>query len=174
MPAWKEMPFELTYYGITDIYDAGLLARCVWPELEMERFHIGWPNNPRNDAFLWVEKAVETAQVDRVGFVGLDDELPPIPTGRTSPLTNAQVAAWLGYREFYFLGIDTTQEGQAWDREQGRTAEPRNIRSILECFERAQRDIKRNGGTVYDCTPGGRINREGALEYADLSEVLAA
>ena len=79
----------------------------------------------------------------------------------------------MGFTEIFFLGIDTTQGVQAWDAENGRTRFPRNIRSIVECFERAGRDMKRAGRKMYDCSQGGRINAEGALEYIALSEVLA-
>ena len=78
----------------------------------------------------------------------------------------------MGYTEFYFLGVDTTQEGQAWDEKNGRTTYPRSILSILECFDRAKCQIEKAGRKIYDCTPGGRINQEGVLEYRALEDVL--
>ena len=78
----------------------------------------------------------------------------------------------MGYREFVMCGVDTTQVGQAWDVEQGRTARERNIRSILECFERARTDIELHGATIVDATPGGLINKEGILPYRSLEDIL--
>jgi hypothetical protein len=176
MRLWKDLPFTPTHHivaepGPINGWGTSIFHRYDY-EAAMNRIAISWwPVTAKG--WLWCPKAPDDIQMRWQGMQGFGDRLAPVTTGWSSPLTSVQVAAWMGYRELYFLGIDTTQEGQAWDREQGRTAEPRNIRSILECFERANRDIKRNGGVVYDCTPGGRINREGALEYADLGEVLA-
>tara|TARA_Y100000310_G_scaffold328688_1_gene397223 strand:- start:1297 stop:1545 length:249 start_codon:yes stop_codon:yes gene_type:complete len=78
----------------------------------------------------------------------------------------------MGYTELYYLGVDTTQEGQAWDPERGRTREPRSIRSILECADRARVQIETAGRHIYDLTPGGRLNQEGVLPYLPLEEVL--
>ncbi len=103
---------------------------------------------------------------------GLGDHFPPITTGWASPLTCSQIAAWLGYTEFIFLGIDTTQVGQAWDVEKGRTTFTRSIRSIKDSFARARAEIEKAGRTIIDCTPGGLINEEKILEYRDLQEVL--
>ena len=85
----------------------------------------------------------------------------------------AELAAWMGFRTFNFLGCDTTQKGQAWDVEKGRTMQARNIRSILECFDRARIDIQLAGAEIWDCTPGGRLNQEGVLAYKPLEEALA-
>lgn len=129
-----------------------------------------WPVTAKG--WLWCPKAPDDVQIRWVGFHGLDDTLPPLPTGWASPLTASQLACWMGYTEIFFLGIDTTQDGQAWDPVAGRTLYARNIRSICESFDRARMGIERAGRKVYDCTPGGRINQEGLLEYRDLREVL--
>jgi hypothetical protein len=105
--------------------------------------------------------------------MGMGDYLPPIPSAWASPLTIAQLALWMGFTELYVLGCDITQQGQAWDREKGTTKFPRNIRSIVECADRMRSQIWLNGREIYDCTPGGRLSREGVLPYKDLAEVLA-
>jgi hypothetical protein len=122
--------------------------------------------------WLWCPKAPDDVQMRWEGYQGLEDKLSPLTTGWASPLTVSQLACWMGYDEIYFLGIDTTQEGQAWDPVDGRTLYARNIRSICESFDRARIDLERAGRKVYDCTPGGRINNEGIMEYRDLAEVL--
>lgn len=122
--------------------------------------------------WLWCPKAPDDIQMRWQDAWGCGDYLPPLPTGWASPLTGAQLALWMGYDEIIFLGIDTTQDGQAWDVEDGRTLVPRSIRSICESFDRFRIYVQRHGRKVWDCTPGGRINEEGILPYRDLEEIL--
>ncbi len=194
--SWKELPFTPTYYGVTDINDASVLNRVVYPEAEgMVRFHIGWAGEqyPRNEAFIWIEKAHDSIQIWNSGFAGLRDELEIVPTGRTTPLTNAQVAAWLGYREFYFLGIEQTTTGYAHapnSSENGlrglvRNDHPRIYNGVALNFAKAVADVESVGGTMMDCTPNGLLNdtgrdgirrgiqRKAVLKYVPLEEVLA-
>ena len=175
MRYWGELPFRPDHHVIAEpgpvmSWDGSLNGHYDFPEA-VNRIAINWWE-VKAKGWLWCPKAPDDIQMRWEGFFDLGDHLPPLPTGWASPLTCAQIAAWLGYTEFYFLGIDTTQTGQAWDPIAGRTAQPRNIRSILECFERAGRDVKRSGRKMYDCTPGGLINAEGALEYIPLEDVL--
>lgn len=159
----EPQPFLEWGQHIVPIYDNPAAMNrigCTW-----------WP--VRVPGWLWLPKAPEEIQIRWQGFQGFSDRFCPLPTGWASPLTISQLAAWMGFREFYFLGIDTTQQGQAWDVKGGRTLQPRNIRSILECFDRARIDIELKGGKVYDCTPGGRVNQEGILPYVPLEDVLA-
>lgn len=172
---WKDLPFTPGVHGVAEpgpILDWGRQIGSIYdfPEAHVRIAVNWWPVTA--PGWLWVPKAPDDIQMRWEGFFGLGDTLPPLPTGWASPLTMAQVAAWFGFREFYFLGCDTTQVGQAWDITKGRTAEVRNIRSILECYERARRDIERAGGKVYDCSHGGRLNQEGVLEYVELGDVL--
>jgi hypothetical protein len=172
---WKNLPFTPSYHCIAEPGPTGAWGSIIWPQYDHD-VTVGkiacnwWPVTAKG--WMWCPKAPDDIQMRWEGWFGTGDILPPLPTGWASPLTISQIAGWMGFTEFYFLGIDTTQLGQAWDAEKGRTTEPRNIRSILECFERAGRDIKRAGRTVYDCTPGGLINQEGALEFLPLEEVL--
>lgn len=192
---WEGAPFEPTYYGISDIYEMRLIKRCLFPQwAHTQRFHVGWPGDhyPRHESFTWVEKAHDSIQVQRVGFAGLGDEMPPIPTGRTTPLTLAQLAAWMGYREFYFLGIEQSPVGYAHDPEkdtnmrgQPRPTHPRMIQAIQRSFIRAREDIEAAGGVIYDCTEGGFLNETGreqkrrglswkeCLPYKELSDALS-
>jgi hypothetical protein len=176
MRNFKELPFTPRHHLVAEPGPIMEWGRVVNPVYD-------YPTAPNRIAvnwwpvyapgWLWCPKAPDDIQIRWEGFFGLGDTFPPIPTGWASPLTSAQIAAWMGFTEIFFLGIDTTQGGQAWDAENGRTRFPRNIRSIVECFERAGRDMKRAGRKMYDCSQGGRINAEGALEYIALSEVLA-
>jgi hypothetical protein len=193
---WEERPFDPTYYGVTDIYVRKVLNEMadLCDGSDAIKFHTGWPDEryPRNDAFIWVEKAAENVHMDVVGFVGLDSDLPPVPTGRTSPLTNAQLAAWMGYREFYFLGIEQTVLGYMHDPLAGNTAvsgipknwNPKIFLAVQRCAHRMRADIEAVGGVVYDCTPWGLLNPTGEhtvrtdirkqypLPYKDLRELI--
>ena len=176
MKRWGELPFIPMNHVIAEPGPTMGWGRLIRPEYDFpeaqNRIAINWwPVTAKG--WLWCPKAPDDIQMRWEGFFGLGTTLPPIPTGWASPLTCSQLAAWMGYQEIYFLGVDTTQKGQAWDVEQGRTAKERNIRSILECFERAGREVKRAGRIMADCTPGGRVNQEGCLPYVELGELLA-
>ena len=188
------MPFAPTYYGITDIQEqrrvdllAGLLSD------ETMAFNVRWPNTYNNPRFISVEKAHDSQQVRSAGFLGLHEtEQPVFPTGRTSPITLAQLAAWMGYREFYFLGIEQTH-GYCYDPEAriddggGSFVGDKNPRysiAIKDCAKIMRAAIEGAGGSVHDCTPGGLLNVTGKgapghmvsaadiLPYRDLREVL--
>lgn len=169
-------PFRPTYHGVTEPGPIGgsgsyILQIYDYPEAETRIAVNWWPLNV--PGWKWASKAPDDVQVRWEGWFGLGEELPPIPTAWASPLTFGQLACWMGYTELYYLGVDTSQMGQAWDTEHGRTREPRAIRSIFECADRARAQIEKAGRHIYDCTPGGRLNQEGILPYRDLAEVLS-
>ena len=142
-----------------DYPEAQNRVACIWFPVKAP----GW---------LWMPKAPDDLQVRWQGTFGMGDYLPPVPSAWASPLTISQLALWMGFTELYLLGNDLSQTGQAWDKETGTTKFPRNVRSTVECADRMNRDIWRNGRKMYDCTPGGRLSVEGAVEYIDLEEVL--
>lgn len=174
---WKERPFKPWLHCVTepgpllvwgaavgsayDVPDAVNRVACCWSTVYAK----GWN---------WLPKAPDDIQVRWQGAWGMGDYLPPIPTAWASPLTISQLALWMGFTELYILGTDLTQMGQAWDREQGTTKFPRNIRSIVECADRLNRDVWRNGRKIYDCCPVGRMQQEGVMPYMDLAEVVHA
>jgi hypothetical protein len=175
MKLWKELPFTPWVHCLTEpwpivdwgravgnLYDykeASNRIACAWFPVVAP----GWQ---------WLPKAADDIQCRWQGYWGTQDFLPPLPTAWASPITIGQLALWMGFTELYLVGCDTTQDGQAWDVEKGRTKFPRSIRSILECADRAYRDVKRAGRILNDCTPGGRLNMEGAIPYRDLKDVL--
>lgn len=170
-------PFIPTYHGVTEPGPIGgwgsyILKLYDFPEASMRIAVNWWRTDPAIEGWYWVPKAPDEIQVRWEGWFGLGEHLPPLPTAWASPLTFGQLACWFGYDELIYLGVDTTQEGQAWDVKHGRTMQTRAIHSILECADRARMQIERAGRRIIDCTPGGRLNEEGALPYADLAEVL--
>jgi hypothetical protein len=186
-----------TYYGVTDIHKASVLTDLLpYLDPDMPKFNVQWPHREdvHNDAFTWVEKDEEWNQVANKGFQGLGYEFGPVPTGRTTPITLAQLAAWMGYREFYFLGIEQTR-GYVYEPEaiisfSGRDSfpldkNPRYQQAIQRSAVQMRKDVEAAGGHVYDCTPGGLLNetnevhRRGIrmtpiLEYRNLADVLMA
>ena len=190
LPKWDLLPFTPTYYGVTDIRYQSDMDRLVFPSMKMHRFNVQWDGDePHNDAFIRVAKD-RAENVASVGFTGTGDVLPPIPSGRTSPITLAQLAAWMGYREFYFLGIEQTR-GYVHDPNATMSMtdrqkfpldkSPRYQLAIQRCAERMRQDMEAAGGAVYDCTPGGLLNETGSsrrsvphrtiLPYRALEEV---
>ncbi len=175
MKRWDDFPLNPFVHCVTEPQPFLEWGSTIVPDYDHPRAQnrvgcMWWPI--RVPGWLWLPKAPEEIQMRWHGVKGFDEQFCAVPTGWASPLTILQLAAWMGFREFYFLGCDTSQDGQAWDVTNGRTVYPRNIRSILECFDRARIDIKLAGAKVYDCAPGGRLNQEGVLEYMDLAEVL--
>ena len=200
---WKEAPFSPTYYGLTDMHDVEMMNPYIFPHLDMMRFQVGWEEDEHHKEFHWVDKAHGESQVHSNGLVGfgtkdeclchMSDELPSLPTGRTSPLTLMQIAIWMGYREFYFLGIEQTRgyvnEPDAVMSTTGRMEfpldkNPKYQIAIQRSFERARKDLESHGGTLIDCTPNGLLNETGQdfyrrgiqwrniLEYKSLADVI--
>lgn len=177
MSRWKDLPFIPTNHCFTEpgpVEEWGARVHPAYDFAEAQnRIAIHWfPVTA--PGWLWVAKAPDDIQMRWEGFFGLGNYLPPLPSGWASPLTLCQLAAWMGFQEFYFLGIDTTQEGQAWDPVLGRTLRKRNILAIEECFDRARAQIEKAGRRIVDCTPGGLINADSVLPYRELAEVLSA
>ena len=172
-------PFIPTYHGVTEPGPIGgwgsyIIGLYDFPEAQNRIAVNWWPLDEAVEDWKWVPKAPDKYQVRWEGWFGLGDSLPPLPTAWASPLTFGQLACWFGYTELIYLGVDTTQEGQAWAPKTGRTMQPRAVHSILECADRARTQMKLGGRTIIDCTPGGRLNDEqgGPLPYVPLEEVL--
>lgn len=175
MRSWGELPFVPYVHCITEpgpVIDFGRLIapKYDFPEAQNRVACMWWP--VRAKGWLWLPKAPDDIQVRWQGCFGMDETLPPLPSAWASPLTIAQFALWMGFTEIVLLGVDTTQEGQAWDPIQGRTQKARNIRSILECADRMRSQIWLGGRKIWDATPGGRMNKEGVLPYRALEDVL--
>lgn len=176
MAQWGQLPFTPTYHSVTEPGPVGNWGQYIHQLYDFsqatKRIVIHW-FPVIAPGWLWCAKAHDDVQVRWEGWFGLGDDLPPLPTAWASPLTLGQLACWFGYDELIYLGVDTTQTGQAWDVETGRTAQVRSILSILECADRARCQIEAAGRRIIDCTPGGRLNQEGVLPYVPLEEVLA-
>ncbi len=176
LPLWEQCPFLPDYHAFSepDVIQETKWSECEWKYEDIQHFAIHWQET-KIPGWQWVAKAPDNYQVrhEGVGFWGLTDELAPIPTGWCTPLTFAQLAAWMGVREFYFLGIDTTPQGEVFDALEHRTGvHPRKIRGIKECFARARVDIEKVGGKIYDCTKNGIINHDGVLPFVELKGAL--
>jgi hypothetical protein len=122
--------------------------------------------------WMWAAKAHDDVQVRWQGTQGMGEHMPPIPTAWASPLTSVQLALWFGFTEIALCGVDTTQDGQAWNVETGRTANARSIESIKECADRMKHEIKLRGRVIYDMSTGGRLNQDGVLDYVEMGDIL--
>jgi len=174
MRSWEDLPFTPWVHCTTEphpflAWGLGVAERCDFPTAKNRIGCMWFPVRVKD--WLWLPKAPDDLQVRWQGTFGLGDYLPPIPTAWASPLTISQLALWMGFSKIYLLGCDTTQLGQAWDRETGTTKVPRSIRSIIECAERIGRDVWRDGREIWDCS-GGTLTKEGVLPYKDLASVI--
>ena len=191
---WDALPFSPTYYGISDVHDPGSIDTLgeLIPESTIA-FNVRWPKYYTGQRFHAVSKAHDSRQFHSHGLVGFGDDLPGLSTGRTTPLTLVQVAIWLGYRQFYFLGIEQSR-GYCYDPETRVSGfkqdsfpldkNPKYRIAVKKSAQRMRTDIEAAGGSVFDCTPGGLLNVTGKgihtdvpagdiLPYKDLAEVLA-
>ena len=190
-PKWKARPFEPNFYGVSDIKDAKYFEALGLDSLVTPfRFNVQFESrrDVHDGRFIWVEKAPDNIQIHSHGTVGMGPELPPIPTGRTTPLTLAQIALWLGFRSIYFLGVEqttgyvynpkaqVTMQGAEMDRSE------RYLKAIQKCFLRFRQEVEeQHGGYVADCTPDGFLTghtteitmAKAVLPYVPLSEALS-
>ena len=84
------------------------------------------------------------------------------------PLAMLQVARYMGFSQYYLLGVDQTDVGYAWDAQERRKAGHR-YGTMAPLYRKARDQV---GGNLYDCTPGGRLNETNILAYVDLDTLL--
>lgn len=175
LPSWKELPFELTYYGLGEYnhMNRHQIGRFMFKDLDMQRFACNWLWGHDKYGFTWVARDQE-GDIARDGFQGLGRTLGALPGGGCTILLFMQLAAWMGYREFYLLGNEFTNAGYAWDAEASRNYNLGNAQDVMRLFPPAREAIEEAGATLLDCTPNGQLTEQGILEYKPLEEVLAA
>jgi hypothetical protein len=188
-PKWADRPFSPTFYGVSDIVTTKPFSELPIGSLDTRyKFNVQWASRAEvhDPRFIFVEKAPDNIQVHSHGLVGMTDTLDPVPTGRTTPLTLVSVALWMGFREFYFLGVEQyggyVYEPDATRTMQGHLMErhERYYKAIQRCFARARADVEAVGGRIVDCTPGGfltgrcpELPGSAVLPYERLEDVLA-
>lgn len=153
---WKELPFVPTYYSVTDEHP-NRAWKWTYPDVEMFRIY-GSKEPCLHPLWHWWPMYADRHRVENQGMVGLDDKWDCLRTGWCCPITNLQIAAWLGYREFYMLGMDTTPIGYAYNPKEVRKAFPRMFGGIQRSMRRSRQCIEAASGRIYDCTPGGWLN----------------
>tara|TARA_Y100000310_G_scaffold328753_1_gene397397 strand:- start:2300 stop:2959 length:660 start_codon:yes stop_codon:yes gene_type:complete len=167
---WEECPFTPSFHGLSEKEDMPLLDSplyqfgsgtkrfaCAWAPVEAE----GWQ---------WVAKAPDDIGIWKDGMVGLDADLPPLPTASSTPITlGVQLGVWMGFDPIYLLGCDNTASGQVFDGAETRDHPhpKRTESSVRRCAE----DLKAAGRSLIDCTEGGMLNRSGAVPYKPLEDV---
>lgn len=185
---WTTAPFRPQYYGINSnkrhlIEDIGALHPLAHKFLIKKNF----PSYGLSTEWEWVEGNFGLS-IAQHGFTGLDDELAVLRQGRSSVLTLTQIAAWLGYTEFFLLGCEQTRYGHVYAGS-GPLAERRkdgglgdlltdkewqeNDQATFDSHAVARTALEGHGRAIYDCTPGGRLGQEGIIEHRPLQEVLA-
>ena len=160
-----------TFYILTERKQAGLWQERGFQNATAEeaKFFVNWQPCPDG----WVEVPRPPAQSHDVlnfGTQGLwscpkiTDIGPHLHHGKDTPLAMAQVARYMGFGQMYLLGCETEGAGRSYPDEPRRTHAP----GIMDAYyQRAGRELP-----ITDCTPGGRLSREGILKYVPLEEVL--
>jgi hypothetical protein len=194
MTNWGDLPFVPTYHASTDVplrKWLDLIEGAHWTSTY--RFVCQRAGEEPHPSFYIVPTEPDSIQSFSHGMAGMGKDWEDIRTARTTPLTIAQLAWWMGYRDIYYLGIEQTR-GYAWNPEQTMSVNKRgefpldkHIRytwAIQRSAARMRQEIEEAGGHIYDCTPNGLltgrsdVQRRGMsgpqhiLEYRELSEVL--
>lgn len=165
---WNECPFIPTYYACS----ASAVIKDVEPRNPPYKRHKFMVSRMRDQLEGWTgwTRVYKKEEHDLLENAPTEDIL--VRGGATMAGIMAQLAAWMGYRELYFVGIEQKGAGHVFDPngeakmyyfipdEDKLFANWRHIKDFYE-----ERGIK-----LRDCTPDGRLND--ILEYQDLSEVL--
>jgi hypothetical protein len=176
-PLWEGRPLTPNFYSVseTNQCDRHGIQRFRFPDIgpEMRKFAIHW-DRVKAPGFTWVVKDTVSHTVDTGSdFQGLRDELKPLPNCYNGFLTAMQLALWMGFRQFYFVGNDMTPTGYAWEPENPReNFLPRQLRRTFKAYETVRSIVEPHGVSMVDCTPEGNLSKAGILEYRSLEEVL--
>jgi hypothetical protein len=156
LAGWHELPFTPTYHILGDVNprEAMQWDREDW---DSEKFNI-WYQDPALGHFRFVQRAPDHEGVFPYGMVGFDDTLPPIRSGRMSPLTVLQLGVWMGYREFYLLGCDMSSRGHCYNPDEHRVCELKWSHRVQRNAVPIAQTLDGNGGSLTDCTLGGFLN----------------
>lgn len=165
LAGWHELPFTPTYHILGDVNprDVAEWERDDWDSL---KFNI-WYSDPGIGGFRFVRRAPDPEGVFPYGMVGFHDTLPPVRSGRMSPLTVLQVGAWLGYREFYLLGCDMSSRGHCYDPGGHRVCSMKWSHRVQRNATQMLREVQGNGATLVDCTHGGFLNHTWGYNFAN-------
>lgn len=187
---WADMPFRPTYYAINsnkrhrDLLPAHQYQD--WRDVPKFLFKKAYPSYALPTGWLHVPADFGRPMREH-GFRGLSPELGMLSVARAMPLTIAQLAAWMGCDAIHFVGNDQTRTGHVYAltgplaerRKDGGLGDPLTDREWVENeaataadFARAVADIQSVGRVVFDCTPGGRMVREGIVPYRTLEDAL--
>ncbi len=165
---WEECPFTPKYHIVSewrhivhlnDLYTwEGVEERFVCTQREVE--HGRWTYIPKSN-----DQYTKTR-----GTQGIDDDFYPFTIGASSTGSGVQLALWMGYERIYLLGNDLSPDGHVWDPEDTRITQ--HWGQITAAWQQIRDDVFNAGREIYDCSPGGRLSREGVMEYRDLESVL--
>lgn len=125
------------------------------------RFMLNW--QPTREG--WVGLPVEMYRRVSIGTGGLG-VFPHVHQAVSETLVALQVARWLGFREFYFLGNELTRSGEVYNTEEHRGSDISTMRSDFAAAASALH------GSLFDCTPDGNLSKQGIVPYVPLMEVL--
>ncbi len=165
---WEWLPFTPRYYGVSKpdmIKDVGLQGSTT-------QHFILWPADLGILGWQWVPRIKSRLRTLRhAPFQGFGDGFERMGSAMAAPITWLQLAAWMGYRQFYILGCELS-DGYVFGGRQRTPQAVRNEPRILECAQIAKQAIEEAGGSLVDCTPDGKLHS--VLEYQPLAEVLRA
>tara|TARA_Y100000310_G_scaffold260629_2_gene269669 strand:- start:8620 stop:9342 length:723 start_codon:yes stop_codon:yes gene_type:complete len=179
MPNWMELPFEPTYHATTDVPLWKVLEKVSAPQWkDTNRFAFQRKGEEEHEAFYIVPTEPDNIQIDPAGMACLGDEWEGMRTARTTPLTIAQLAWWMGYRDLYYLGIEQSR-GYVWDPDavisfSGKAEfpvdkNPKYLMAIQRSARKMRKDIEKHGGAIFDCTPEGFLNETCPLKQTQNS-----
>lgn len=175
-PGWMERPLTPNFYSISEPAqcDRHGRQRFAFPHIgdEMTKFAIHW-SAADTLGFNWVSKApVDQTIFHGYPYQGMGDNLAPLAQCYNGFLTAMQLAMWMGFTEFYFVGNEMTLSGYPWEHVDDpfpRIVTQHQQARIFQAYEFVRDAVPFR---MVDCTPEGNLNTRGILEYTDLRIVL--
>lgn len=162
---WKWNGLPLSFYVVSEqqhVHDMKASGTDS-AKASIARFMLEWQPAPHG----WIGLPVDEYRRTSIAAGGLG-RYPYVHQAVSETLIALQVARWLGFDRFYFLGNECTRVGEVWDVAEQRGSD---ISTMGSDFAAAARELD---GTLFDCTPGGNLSRQGIMPYVPLQYVLGA
>ena len=159
---WKwENPIGLSFYVVAEQDHVTRMRETGTSNAQasIARFMLQF-QPPQDD---WIGLPVDKYRQTTVSQSGLG-RYPYVHQAVSETLIALQVAVWMGFDQFYFLGNELTRVGEVWDPQERRHS---SFGTVRPDFEMAARALD---GRLLDCTPGGALSS--IMPFQALSEVL--
>jgi hypothetical protein len=181
---WQEAEFKPTIYGLTEPMHSGGDDRRDLGEGTPHRLCLTQHELSDRDDWVWLPKRQPHSHAEMIQDGGLVDEA-PFHTGANTPMNiGIQFGAYMGFTEFYLLGIELSggahlrpavyggieQERRFY--EDIRTKPAYDAPFLIQGYNRCLDDLAAQGKTLVNCTPSGFLKDRSRIPFVPLEDVL--